>query len=275
MRLSHKLIALAAGTALVLTGCGRGSETPGGGQSPTGAPIDTASATGTLEVWAMGAEGEKLPELVKEFTAANPGITVNVTPVPWDSAHDKFVNSITAGTTPDVAMVGTTWMGEFVGMGALDATPSSIPLDGFFPGAVDTTKVDGTSYAVPWYVETRMAFYRSDIAKAAGYDEAPATQDEFKKMAAAMKQQEGVKWGISLQPGRTGSWQTVIPLAWSSGAEIATADAYTFDTPEMVAAVDYYGSYFADGIANPNPRKGRPRPTSPAGPCRCSSPARG
>ena len=44
---------------------------------------------------------------------------------------------------------------------------SSIKLDGFFPGAVDTTMVDGTSYAVPWYVETRMVYYRSDIAAAA------------------------------------------------------------------------------------------------------------
>ncbi|AQP49937.1 sugar ABC transporter substrate-binding protein [Tessaracoccus flavescens] len=258
MRLSHKLVALAAGTALVLTGCGRDEGTPGdNGGSPAGEAVNTAAAKGTLEVWAMGAEGEKLPELVKEFTAAHPDIKVNVTPVPWDSAHDKFVNSITAGTTPDVAMVGTTWMGEFVGMDALDPTPSSIKLDGFFPGAVDTTMVDGTSYAVPWYVETRMAYYRTDVADKAGVTEVPTDQAGFKDMAAKMKQQEGSKWGISLQPGRTGSWQTVLPFAWSRGAEIASDDAYTFDTPEMVAAVDYYGSYFKDGIADPNPPEGQ------------------
>ncbi len=258
MRLSLKVVALAAGTALALTGCGRDEgNNGGGGDTPTAQAVDTSKASGTLEVWAMGAEGEKLPELVKEFTDAHPDIKVNVTPVPWDSAHDKFVNSITAGTTPDVAMVGTTWMGEFVGMDALDPTPSSIDLNGFFPGAVDTTKVGGTSYAVPWYVETRMAYYRTDIAEKAGVTEVPTGQDEFKQMAAKMKEQDGVKWGISLQPGRTGSWQTVLPLAWSRGAEIADDKGYTFDTPEMVSTVDYYGSYFKDGISDPNPPEGQ------------------
>ena len=259
---SHVIIAFAASTAVVLAGCGRDSSGDGwtaGGDQPaqTGQAVSTEDASGTLDVWAMGAEGEKLPELVKEFTDAHPDIKVNVTAVPWDSAHDKFVNSITAGTTPDVAMVGTTWMGEFAGMDALDPTPGSIDTGKFFPGAHETTVVGGTSYGVPWYVETRMVYYRTDVASEAGYDEVPTDQAGFKEMAAAMKEKGGADWGISLQPGQTGSWQTVIPFAWSSGAQVAGDDAYTFDTPEMVAAVDYYGSYFKEEIANPNPPEGQ------------------
>ena len=258
MRRTHFLIAATASAALVLSACGRDASPNGTG---TGAApsesVATEGASGTLDVWAMGAEGEALPGLVADFTAEHPDITVNVTPVPWDSAHDKFVNSITAGTTPDVAMVGTTWMGEFANMDALDPTPDLIDASAFFAGAQETTVVNGTSYGVPWYVETRMVYYRTDVAQAAGYPEVPTDQAAFKQMAAAMAQQDGAKWGISLQPGQTGSWQTVLPFAWSSGAEVATADAYTFDTPQMVAAVDYYGSFFADGIADPNPPQGQ------------------
>ena len=261
MRRSQLLIAFAASATLALAGCGRddggGADADGDGAPATGEAVETEGVSGDLEVWAMGAEGEALPDLVAEFQEANPDITVNVTPVPWDSAHDKFVNSITAGTTPDVAMVGTTWMGEFAGMDALDPTPGSIDTSKFFEGAQETTVVDGTSYGVPWYVETRMVYYRTDIAEEAGQSEVPTDQAGFKEMAAAMKEQGGADWGISLQPGQTGSWQTVIPFAWSSGAEIATEDGYTFDTPEMVAAVDYYGSFFADEIANPNPPEGQ------------------
>lgn len=205
----------------------------------------------------MGAEGEALPDLVAEFEEQNPDIAVNVTPVPWDSAHDKFVNSITAGTTPDVAMVGTTWMGEFAGMGALDPTPGTIDTSKFFEGAFETTVVDGTSYGVPWYVETRMVYYRTDVLEEAGFAEVPADQAGFKEMAAALKNEGGAEYGISLQPGQTGSWQTVLPFAWSRGAEIATEDGYTFNTPEMVEAVDYYGSFFSEEIANPNPPEGQ------------------
>ena len=72
-----------------------------------------------------------------------------------------------------------------------------------------------------------LKFLHTDIAEKAGVTEVPTGQDEFKQMAAKMKEQDGVKWGISLQPGRTGSWQTVLPLAWSRGAEIADDKGYT------------------------------------------------
>jgi multiple sugar transport system substrate-binding protein len=261
MRRSHLIVAFSATAALTLAGCGRddGTTADGDGDAPaqTGEAVSTEGASGELEVWAMGAEGEKLPDLVTEFEDQYPDITVNVTAVPWDSAHDKFVNSITAGTTPDVAMVGTTWMGEFAGMDALDPTPGSIDSTKFFPGAQETTVVDGTAYGVPWYVETRMVYYRTDIAEEAGVTEVPADQAGFKEAAAAMKEQGGAEWGISLQPGGQGSWQTVVPLAWSNGAEIASEEGYTFDTPEMVEAVEYYGSFFAEEIANPSPPEGQ------------------
>ncbi|AXH95476.1 sugar ABC transporter substrate-binding protein [Ornithinimicrobium avium] len=258
MRRSYLFIALTASTALALTGCGRDSGGSGGEAAPTtGAAVATEGVSGSLDVWAMGAEGEKLPDLVKEFTADHPDIKVNVTAVPWDSAHDKFVNSITAGTTPDVAMVGTTWMGEFAGMDALDPTPGTIDTSKFFEGGHNTTVVDGTSYGVPWYVETRMVYYRTDVLNDAGVEEVPTDQDAFKDMAASLQDTKDVKWGISLQPGQTGSWQTVLPFAWSRGASIADDNGWTFDTPEMVKAVDYYGSFFADKIADPNPPQGQ------------------
>lgn len=60
----------------------------------------------TLTVWAMGAEGEKLAEVAKVYQKANPNITVKVTPVGWDVAHQKLVSAAAAGTLPDVAQMG-------------------------------------------------------------------------------------------------------------------------------------------------------------------------
>ncbi len=106
-----------------LAACGRDSSTTTASQ--TGSAVNTGEVKGELSMWAMGAEGDKLPELVKDFESANPGVKVNVTAVPWDAAHDKFKAAIAGNATPDVAMVGTTWMGEF-GPDALDPTPPSI-----------------------------------------------------------------------------------------------------------------------------------------------------
>ncbi|KQU68105.1 ABC transporter substrate-binding protein [Phycicoccus sp. Root563] len=249
-RTSAIAVATMTAAALTLTACGRDSG--GSAAAETGKDISSGKATGTITVWAMGAEGEKLPALAKDFEAANPGAKVNVTAIPWDAAHDKFTTAITAGKTPDAAMVGTTWMGEFAGLGALDPTPKSIDTSQFFEGAQNTTKVGDTSYGIPWYVETRLVYYRTDLAKKAGFTEAPKTWEELKAMAKGMQTKAGAKWGIGLQAGGTGSWQTVMPFAWSNGADLTKdgGKGYNFDSPEIKEAVDYYKSYFDEGISD-------------------------
>jgi multiple sugar transport system substrate-binding protein len=249
-RSSAITVATLTTAALALSACGR--DTGAAASSDQAKDVSSGKATGTITVWAMGAEGDKLPALVKDFESANPGAKVNVTAIPWDSAHDKLTTSITANKTPDAAMVGTTWMGELAGLDALDPTPPSIDKSQFFEGAQKTTEVNGTSYGIPWYVETRLLYYRTDLAKKAGYTGPPKTWEDLKAMAKAMQDKAGAKWGIGLQAGGTGSWQTVMPFAWSNGASLTKDDgkAYNFDTPELQEAVKHYQSYFTDGIAD-------------------------
>jgi multiple sugar transport system substrate-binding protein len=245
-------VATLTATALTLTACGRGGDAESASGGQTGAAVSSGKATGTITVWAMGAEGEKLPTLAKEFESANPGVKVKVTAIPWDAAHNKFTAAIAANKTPDVAMVGSTWMGEFAGLDALDPTPAAIDRSAFFEGAQKTTEVNGTSYGIPWYVETRVLFYRSDLAKKAGFDRAPTDQAGLKEMAKAMQTKAGAKWGIGLQAGGTGSWQTLMPFAWSDGADLTkdNGKAYNFDSPQIVDAAKCYQSFFTDGISD-------------------------
>jgi ABC-type glycerol-3-phosphate transport system substrate-binding protein len=245
-------VACMTAAALTVTACGRSSDTGGSGAAQTGAAVNTGPAKGNLTMWAMGAEGDKLPELLKDFEAANPGVKVQVTAIPWDAAHDKFMTAVTANKTPDLAMVGTTWMGELAGSKALDPVPSQIDKSVFFEGAQKSTEVSGTSYGIPWYVETRVVFYRSDLAKKAGFDTVPTDQAGLKEMAKAMQTKAGAKWGIGLQAGGTGSWQTLMPFAWSNGADLTKdgGKAYNFDSPPMLEATKYYQSFFTDGISD-------------------------
>lgn len=141
-------LALLSAAALVLSGCGREESTAGGEEQS--AAIADGPAEGTIEVWAMGAEGEALEDFSAAFEEENPDADVEVTAIPWDAAHDKLSSAITAGETPDVALVGTTWMGEFAAAGGLMPTPEGLVDEGdFFPGAWGSTEVGGTSYGVP------------------------------------------------------------------------------------------------------------------------------
>jgi len=252
--------AVIAVTALALAGCGRDS-TGGGGSTESAAPISEGPATGTVEVWAMGTEGEALQAFVAAFVEENPDVEVNVTAVPWDAAHDKIATAIAGGQTPDVSMIGTTWMGEFAATGALDPTPDLIDSAAFFEGAWETTNVGGTNYGVPWYVETRVLYYRTDLAPEPPTDWAGLTAMSEQAMAA------GATYGVSLQPGQTGAWQTFLPFAWQAGAQLTNEDftEFTLDTPEMVAALTYYQSFFTDGLAPTDLPQGSLEPDFMAG----------
>ncbi len=246
----RRRLVIGCALALTLAACGRSADTPeAGGQATT--TVSDGPATGDLTVWAMGTEGENLPKLMEQFQQANPGAKVTVTPIPWDAAHNKFTTAITAQSLPDAAMVGSTWMGEFADLGALDPTPQGFDNSAFFPGALDTTKVKDVQYGVPWYVETRLVYYRKDLAKKAGITTLPTDWAGLKAMAKAMQDKAGAKYGINLQPGGTGSWQTVMPFAWSAGAEITGDDqkSFTLDTPAMQEGLQYFQSFFTDKIA--------------------------
>ena len=72
---------------------------------------------------------------------------------------------------------------------------------------------------MPWYVETRLIYYRKDLADKAGLTP-PADWQGLKDFAKGMQDKGGAKWGIYLQPGGQGSWQTFMPFAWQKGAEL-------------------------------------------------------
>ena len=251
VRVSRGAIAVLAVAGLALTGCGRDTDAADAGPGQGEAVSDT-KAEGTIDVWAMGTEGDMLDDFVADFEDANPDADVKVTAVPWEAAHDKLSNAIAAGETPDVSLIGTTWMGEFAEAGGLEPTPEGLVEEGdFFDGAWGSTVVGDTSYGVPWYVETRVLYYRTDLAEKAGWDQAPQTWDELKQFATDLEKKGGAEYGINLQPGQTGSWQTVLPFAWSNGASVTNDDGteYTIDSPEMTETLDYYKSYFDAGLS--------------------------
>jgi multiple sugar transport system substrate-binding protein len=199
----------------------------------------------------MGNEGEVLDQLAADFEDENPEVTINVEAVPWESAHDRIATSIAGGETPDISMLGTTWVGEFAATGAFEPTPEGvIDESSFFEGSLETAVVDGVTYGVPWYVDTRVLYYRTDLAEAAGV-EAPETWDDFKEFAEALKGQ-GLESGIALPPGGLDAWVNVTPLVWQQGGDILDENGeFQFETEEWVNAVEYYKSFFDEGISAP------------------------
>ena len=192
-------IALAAAASLVLTACGRDDDAGAGGEAQSEA-IDDGQGHRHHRRLGDGHRGRDAPGLLEPTSRRpTPTPTVKVTAIPWEAAHDKIAGAIASGETPDVSLIGTTWMGEFAEAGGLMPTPEGLVDEAdFFPGAWGSTEVGGTSYGVPWYVETRVLYYRTDLAEKAGWAEAPQTWDELKTFAAGPGEQG--RRGVRPQP---------------------------------------------------------------------------
>lgn len=150
-----------------------------------------------VRFWAMGHEGEVVAQLLPEFERRNPGIRVDLQQLPWTAAHEKLLTAFAGDALPDVCGLGNTWVPEFAALGALQpldariaATPS-LDVGDYFPGIWDTGVVDGTVYGLPWYTETRLPYYRSDLLAKAGITTPPRNWDQWRVAMAAIKREVG------------------------------------------------------------------------------------
>ena len=247
-------VAVLASLAVVaaLAGCGRQADDSSNNESVGKTTIDSKPAKGELTIWAMGAEGDKLPSLIKDFEKDNPDVHIKVTSIPWSSTHDKLQTSIAACQEPDVAQMGNTFMAEFGN--AFDEVPANLDLSDLAPGAVDGAKVKGKQLGVPWYIDTRVLFYRTDIARKAGWDHGPRTWDELRRMAQDMQKQDGVQYGMYIGPSGTDNFGGLSPFIFSEGGNLCNEDCskWTIDTPEAHKAITFTSNLFKDKIADAN-----------------------
>lgn len=160
-------------------------------------PPAPRAASETVTFWAMGNEGAAARALVPAFEKAHPHIHVDVQTLPWTGAHQKLLTAFAGGVTPDLCQLGNTWVPELAAVGALEPLQSRVdasavvrPHD-YFPGIWRTNVVDGTLYGVPWYIDTRLLFYRKDILARAGFDHPPHTWAEWARQLAAVKRMVG------------------------------------------------------------------------------------
>lgn len=207
-----------------------------------------------LRFWAMGREGEVVRVLVDDFVAANPDVRVDVQQIPWSAAHEKLLTAYVGGATPDLAQLGNTWISEFAALGALMPWDEYLQASGIdsadhFPGVWATNVVDGVLYGVPWYVDTRVLFYRSDLLAAAGDPEALRTWAEWRAALESVRaHSDGETWGAYLP---LNEWALPVLLGLQAGSDLLRDDDTRgdFRGAAFRRAFDYCLDLYDDGLA--------------------------
>lgn len=208
-----------------------------------------------LTVWAMGREAEVLAQLVTPFRRAHPDIDLRIQELPWQAAHEKLLTAFAGDATPDVCQLGNTWIPELVALGALAplgervARSASVRAADYFPGIWDTNVFGDALYGVPWYVDTRLLFYRRDLLAQAGYDHPPGTWDEWARMLAAIKARAGAERYSVVLP--LNEFEPLLVLAMQQGDPLLRDGGRygNFESPGFRRALGFYVEMFRRGWA--------------------------
>lgn len=204
----------------------------------------------TIRFWAFGREGEVVQALVQGFEREHPGVHVRVQQIPWSAAHEKLLTAIVGRSTPDITQMGNTWIPEMAALGALEPITTPLADSSYFPGIVATNVVHDTLYGMPWYVDTRVLFYRKDILARAGYDRMPETWAGWREAMYAIKEVVGPdRYAIFLP---TNEWPPQAILGLQTGSPLITDEGRgAFRQPAFARAFDFLLSLYREKLAPP------------------------
>ena len=172
--------------------------------------VGTASAETTTITVATVNNGDmvRMQTLMDDFYAKNPDIKVEWVTLEENVLRQKVTTDVaTKGGQFDVMTIGTyevpIW-GKQGWLVNLNDLPADYDINDLLPAIRGGLTVDGNLYASPFYGESSMVMYRTDLMEAAGMKmpEAPTWAD-IKAAAAAMTDKSKEQYGICLR-GKAG-----------------------------------------------------------------------
>ena len=196
----------------------------------------------------------RMQGLTDDFTAKNPGITLEWVTLEENVLRQKVTTDIaTKGGQFDVLTIGTYEVPIWAKKGwlvPLDGLGADYDIDDLLPAIRGGLSMDGKLFAAPFYGESSMVMYRTDLMDKAGLKMPDAPTWEFIGQAArAMTDKAAETYGVCLR-GKAGWGENMAFLS-------ATANSFgarwfdenwtpQFDQPEWKATLDYYLSLMAD-----------------------------
>lgn len=228
--------------------------------SVVGCAPQKAAGPVTIKVLTMDQAAMSVDDMnavAKEFMAANPDIKVEMTFVPYENVHDKFVTGMAAKPPAyDVVMVDVVWYDEFVKAGYLADVSSKITPDmkkNIFPSAWNVVSRGGKTYGMPWLLDTKYLFYNMDMLKQAGFDKPPATWEELTTMAKAIKEKKLADYPIvwSWKQAEAAICDFTALLYGNGGKFLDDAGKPVFNDEKGVAVLEWMKKSIDDGLTNP------------------------
>lgn len=185
---------------------------------------------------------EKMYEIIDDFQAEFPHITVETTASEWGGHYEKLKAQLAAKAGPTVYLLDGPYIPQYAGNGVLedltDRVNQDIQADKYY--GIDTiTDPNGTIWGLPQGIQVNVMFYNKDMFDKAGvaYPTLDWTTDDV--MTAAKKLTNDEHWGIGLPVHIRYGWYTTIRQFGGDTLDETRTKSTILTDPNVKKALEY------------------------------------
>lgn len=200
----------------------------------------------TIKFWLMPNADYETKKLIDRelahFHRKNPDIQVETRVIPWMHAWSNIMQACKDKSGVDILMLGTTWVQTLAYLGSIRKIDDLGEADGNFSKEyIRMCTYDKKLWAVPWFCEANVLFYRKDHLEKIGvspyeietWDGFAAACGKLRKLSG--KAHTAFPLGFTIQPDQTFA-QVLSCFIWSHGGDFISRDG----KHPLLASTDVY-----------------------------------
>lgn len=236
----------------VLTSCGANAPSSASAAKDSSRSVSAKSAAMDFIWFSDGNEGEVMQGIIDEYEALNPGIVINLIPVPFNDIHTKITNLIQGGTPPALARVdGMTRYYEYClplndVFGETEAFAAQ-----YFDSIKEYYTYEDEIVCLPHDTTANGMIYNKTLFDAAGVSVPQSeadiwTWDEFIEAVKTVQAKTDCQYGVVWD----GNGHRYTSMLYEWGGRIFNDDysKIMVSEPKSIECLTYFDKQFTDGV---------------------------
>jgi multiple sugar transport system substrate-binding protein len=210
-----------------------------------------------LKLGKIFGDPEPLRRLLDQFEKENPGIRVRgeMLPSSSDEQHQFYATNLEAGSSDfDVFSLDVIWVPAYARAGWLREVDSLLAAgerEDFFPGPAEAVQYRDRWYALPWYIDAGLLYYRKDLLAKYGF-QPPRTWHDLVQAAQAVQAGERGIYGFLFQGKQyEGLVCNVLEYMGSNEGKVLQGGKALIDSPENRKALRFMRDLIAKYRVSP------------------------
>jgi multiple sugar transport system substrate-binding protein len=199
--------------------------------------------------------GPLFEQAAREFEEQNPDIDVTIEVVNWDTLNQKLTTDIAGGSAPDISIIGTRWLVDFVEndlVEPLDDYMSEEFRDRFIDVFLEPSVLDGQLYGLPVAASARALYYNTELLERASVDGPPEAWEDLEEAAKKIAALDDNTYGFGVQGKEVETDAYYYYALWTFGGDLVTEDGRSgLRSPEAIEAAEFYKHLIDEGATQP------------------------